>query len=155
MNLKKTHFRAHQYADLSVLMALAGLAAWYCLDAYRASTHIVNLILILPVAVLLLMLCLLEFIGQLIGKNKPLENLDPITSVIPVITLFSAYVLSLAWLGFDVGTFLFVALFLWLHGERRWQWAIGYGFVFAVLVALFFSSMLPYPMPMLLLPTEY
>ncbi len=46
-------------------------------------------------------------------------------------------------------------VFLWLHGERRLRWNIGYAICFAVLVSLLFSQMLPYPMPMLVLPSEY
>jgi putative tricarboxylic transport membrane protein len=33
--------------------------------------------------------------------------------------LFVLFVLSLEWLGFDVGTFVFISAFLWLNGERR------------------------------------
>jgi len=73
----------------------------------------------------------------------------------PVIGLFFAYVVSLKWLGFDAGTFLFVSLFLWFHGERRWPWAFGYGLCLAVVLSLFFSKMLPYPMPMLVFPSAY
>ena len=64
--------------------------------------------------------------------------------------LFSAYVLTLNWLGFDVGTALFVGAFLWLQGERRLRWLVGYSLAFALVLTLFFSRMLPYPMPTLL-----
>jgi hypothetical protein len=76
-------------------------------------------------------------------------------SVLPVIILFAVYVLSLEWVGFDVGTVLFVASFLFLQGERRVTWLIAYSLVFGILVALFFSYMLPYPMPMTFIATDY
>ena len=76
-------------------------------------------------------------------------------SMVPVILLFIAYVLSLDFLGFDVGTMLFIAGFLLLQGERRIKWIAGYSLSFSLLTALFFSTMLPYPMPMLLLASEY
>ena len=76
---------------------------------------------------------------------------QPETSTLPVILLFVGYVATLPWLGFDVGTFVFVALFLFLAGEQKWQWILGYSLTFAFSSALFFSNMLPYPMPLLLL----
>ena len=66
--------------------------------------------------------------------------------------LFSAYVLTLGWLGFDVGTALFVGAFLWMQGERRIAWLAGYAVAFSLALTLFFSKMLPYPMPALLVP---
>ena len=77
--------------------------------------------------------------------------MESVRGVAPAILLFCGYVLGLNWLGFDVGTFLFVSLFLLTHGESRWYWAVAYALVFACCIALFFSIMLPYPMPMLLL----
>ena len=148
-------FTRHQQADLLVLLALSGLVVWYLCDAYNASSHFANLILILPVSILVLVLCLIEFVSQLRGSHAPPPDLDPIASMLPVIFLFIAFVLSLEWLGFDVGTFVFIAAFLWIHGERRIIWILAYSISFALLMSIFFSAMLPYPMPMLLLPTAY
>lgn len=155
MNLKTQKFSRHQQADFLVLLALAGIVIWYLFDAYTASSHFANLILILPISILVLILCVIEFIRQLRGSHAPPPGLDPIASMLPVILLFVAFVLSLEWLGFDVGTFAFIAVFLWLHGERRIVWILGYSLSFAMLMSLFFSAMLPYPMPMLILPTAY
>ena len=78
---------------------------------------------------------------------------EPIRNVVPAMGLFAGYVLSLNWLGFDVGTFAFVVLFSRIYGECRWRWALGYGISLATLLSAFFSSMLPYRMPMLIFPT--
>jgi hypothetical protein len=145
----------HQQADIVILLALTGLVIWYLLDAYNASSHFANLILILPISILVLVLCTVEFISQLKGLHEPPPGLDPIASMLPVIVLFIGFVLSLEWLGFDLGTALFIAAFLWLHGERRLKWLFAYSISFALLMSLFFSAMLPYPMPMFFLPTAY
>ena len=136
-----------------VLAGLASFAIWYSVDTYQASSHTLNLILVLPVTLIVLALCLVEFLGQVFGKPPQKESSEPesVRGVVPVISLFTVYVLSLKWLGFDVGTALFVASFLWLHGERRLRWNIGYAICFSVLVSLLFSQMLPYPLPMLVL----
>ena len=155
----KGRFSGERLADFCVLLVLVVFVAWYLLDTYTASTHIMNLILVLPLAVLVLILCATELLTQL---KKPLttalgvaDEKESFLSVAPVMALFTAYVLSLHWLGFDVGTFAFIALFLWLHGEKRIVWVLAYSLAFSILVALFFSKMLPYPMPMLLFPSGY
>lgn len=143
-------------ADLLVLIGLALFSSWYLWEAWTASSQIENLIFILPIALLALILCSIEFIKQLfIKKEKAEPALDSALAVFPVMVLFAVYVLSLEWLGFDLGTVLFVAAFLLLQGERRPIWLIAYSLVFGALVALFFSNMLPYPMPMTFLATDY
>ncbi len=144
------------YADLAVLAGLVAFVLWYLADAWSASQSVENLILILPIAGLAVLLCTLDLINQLRkGPTEEHDSREPMVEIMPVMGLFAAYVLTLEWLGFDVGTLLFVSAFLWLQGERRKVWLLGYSLCFGLLVALFFSYMLPYPMPMLLLPTDY
>jgi putative tricarboxylic transport membrane protein len=151
--------RKNLVADLMVLIALALLTGWYLYDAYSASTHVMNLILIVPLSSAIFVLCSIEFVAQLRAPASPasgeLPEEPPLMSMVPVILLFIAYVLSLDFLGFDVGTMLFIAGFLLLQGERSIKWIAGYSLSFSLLTALFFSTMLPYPMPMLLLASEY
>ncbi len=142
----------HNLADLAVLLGLVAIVLWYALDAYTVSTQILNLILIVPVTSLVLILCGVQLVRQLTLGEPPSADLKPAAEAFPVIALFAAYVLTLPWLGFDVGTCLFIGLFLWFHGERRWPWLIAYSVVFASLATLFFSRMLPYPMPLLVFP---
>ena len=153
MSEKRKLLGGHQIADLSVLVALAGLVVWYFLDARSASTHILNLILILPFTVLTLVLCLVQFLRQLFGPPAKEHVVEPVKSVLTVIILFIVYTLTLPWLGFDVGTCLFIGAFLWFHGEHRWLWIAGYSVSFASVASLFFAAMLPYPLPMLVFPS--
>ena len=170
MNKIISRLTAHQIADFCLILVLASLAMVYLYDAYSASSHIMNLILILPVTVILLVLCIYEFVGQCLSnqqasiqingenehlKDSPEPSRESLSTVMPVILMFVFYVLTLEWLGFDFGTFLFVSVFLRYHGEIRWLWVIGYGFAFSLSTALFFSTMLPYPMPMLILQSAY
>jgi len=145
----------HKIADLLILIVLFSLVSWYAYDAYSASSHIVNLILILPVTAIVLVLCTVEFLSTLTAKALVEPEREAVASVLPVISLFVGYVLTLSWLGFDVGTFIFISLFMWLHGERRLVWVLGYSIAFATSISLFFAAMLPYPMPMLILSTAY
>jgi len=76
---------------------------------------------------------------------------DGAAGEIGVAALFAAYILSLPWLGFDVGTGIFLAVFLRMQGERRWTWLLGYSVAFALTLAYAFSRLLPYDMPLRLL----
>jgi len=142
-------------ADLLVLLLLLGLVAMYGIDAVRASTHILNLILVLPVMIVIAVLCAAQFVIDLKDFRQAPPPREPVRQVLPVMLLFAAYVLSLQWLGFDVGTFAFLCIFLWLHGERRLRWLLAYSICFAAVTTLLFAYMLPYPMPMLIFDTAY
>jgi len=125
----------------------------YCFDAVRASTDILNLIFVLPVTIIALLLCLIQFFLSVPRLRTESEPPESIADILPVVGLFAIYVISLRWLGFDVGTCLFLGIFLWLQGERRWQWLLGYSISLASALSIFFSKMLPYSMPMLILDT--
>ncbi len=142
-------------ADLIVLLVLASLVTAYGIDSYSASTEILNLILVLPLTIIVLVLCLIQFVVALRDSTNTPPARENVADVAPVIGLFAAYVISLNWLGFDVGTVLFVAAYLWLQGERRLPWLLGYSIALGFALAIFFSAMLPYPMPMLVLSTAY
>lgn len=143
-------------ADLAVLLALAALVGVYAYDALSASRAFLHLILVLPVSAGILILCLLQFARTLFapdpGSREEAGEPESTTDVAVVIGLFAGYVASLGWLGFDLGTCLFIAAFLRLHGERRWRWLLAYAIVFGLGLAGVFSALLPYPMPLRLLP---
>ena len=148
----------HQLFNLGILLALFLLTGAYLWDTWRASSRINNLIFVLPLTSLILVLCLTAFVrelasaGQVPGDQPEPDRESTETSTLAVVLLFVGYVLTLPWLGFDVGTFVFIAVFLRLAGERTWSWTLGYSLVFAFSSAMFFSYMLPYPMPLLLIP---
>ncbi len=62
MRIGKKAFSGHQLADLLVLVGLASFVLWYFVDTYKASSHTLNLILVLPVTLIVLALCLVEFL---------------------------------------------------------------------------------------------
>ncbi|QEW07357.1 tripartite tricarboxylate transporter TctB family protein [Nitrincola iocasae] len=141
--------------QLCMLLGLAGFTLWYLSDAIRVSFTTPNLLLILPVAVAVLILCVAELVISLWRGDlfEPVDD-DPIKEILPIIVLFAVYVLTLPWLGFDLGSILFVAIFLRMKNERNWFWVLGYSISFGLAIALFFALMLPYPMPMTFLPID-
>lgn len=150
MDQRSGTFGKRRIADLFVLLVLAAMTALYCYDAISASTHVYNLVMVLPLTVLVLGLCLAQFVVAVRSGEPEAESAENVRDVLPVMMLFTAYVVSLNWLGFDIGTLLFMAVFLWMQGERRWPWLIGYSVAFAFVLTYFFQQMLPYPMPTLI-----
>jgi len=148
-------FTKERLANSIVILCLATFVLWYAFDAHRASNSLDNMILILPVAAITLCLCIYDFFLGANNTKEKKQKQESIATVMPVMILFSLYVLTLEYVGFDVGTVLFIALFLFFHGETKWMWIAGYSLVFGLLIAYFFSLMLPYPMPMLIFPTDY
>ncbi len=148
-------FSKQRVANSIVILCLASFVIWYALDAHRASSSLENMILILPITAITLCLCLYDFFTHKDEIEDDKDKKEDITTVLPVIILFTLYVFTLEILGFDIGTVIFIALFLFFHGETRWTWILGYSLVYGFLISYFFSLMLPYPMPMLIFPTDY
>jgi len=141
--------------NFGVLLTITLFILWYLYDTYKASANIENLILIGPIAVVTLGLCVAEFIRYLREEEAQNNKKESIRDVLPVMVIFTGYILSLEFLGFDIGTTLFTAIFLKVHGETNWKMILIYSMFFGFLVSYFFSQMLPYPMPMSILPTDY
>ncbi|MDX1499296.1 MAG: tripartite tricarboxylate transporter TctB family protein [Woeseiaceae bacterium] len=155
MHEPATNGARRQIADIAVVALLGLLTGLYLWDAVRASTAFLHLILVAPLAVLILALCLLVLVRTL--ATRPAADAgaggaprDEAAGALIAIGLFTAFVAALPWLGFDGATFLFIAAFLRLHGESSWLRIVIYALAFSLGLALGFSALLPYPMPMLL-----
>ncbi len=153
----KVHF---DFPELGLAGFFLLLSCWYLTDSFLASSSVENLLLILPAATIVIVLCC-WIIGRTVYKfyksraddvadreaNKTEKK--PV-SVFGAMCILAGFVFSMDWIGFDVATFLFMAGLMFLQGERRIFWLGGFSLVFAILVSLFFEYMIPYPMPMLL-----
>ena len=97
-----------------------------------------------------------QFVAAITGRVTPAAAAgdagpEPVADAALVVVLFVAYVVTLGWLGFDVGTSLFIGVFLWAHGEHRWCWLLAYSIAFGFGLAWLFAAILPYSMPLLLI----
>lgn len=149
-----TSLSKEKLANSIVILCLATFVLWYAFDTHKASSSLDNIILVIPVAAITLCLCIYEFFTQK-DINKEEEPKDDFFSVIKAMSLFFIYILTLEYLGFDLGTIIFMAVFLYLHSEKRIVWVLAYSLVYGFVISYFFSQMLPYPMPMMFLPTDY
>jgi hypothetical protein len=171
-----THFRSRlDWGHLSLVLFFAAVTVAYLVDAWAASSSLRNLVLLVPASALSLALCALIAVDVLRGSGKfqagaqdagdetqaagagPVAEAIPSQSVVkrfkPValMVLFALYILTLPWLGFDVGSAAFVAAALLLDGERRLWLIAPVSMAFALGATLLFRWLLPYPMPTLLL----
>lgn len=140
---------------MALVAMFVGITAFYLFDAWQASSGVKNLILVLPAAVLTLILCGVVLAGIVRDAKREAaaeagEGGGRDGAPVLLMGLFAAYILGLPWLGFDVGTALFMAASLLVDGERRPLVVVAVPVVFAGLVTALFAWLLPYPLPTLL-----
>lgn len=171
-----THVRTRlDWGHLSLVLFFAAVTLAYLADAWTASSSLRNLVLLVPVSALSLVLCGLvvaDILGasgksragtQEAGHETPAAGAGPAPEATPrqsvierfkplaLMVLFALYILTLPWLGFDVGSAVFVAAALVLDGERRLWLIAPVSIAFALGATLLFHWLLPYPMPTLIL----
>ncbi len=150
-------------ADLTLALVIAAVVVWYMIDAYNASTKVANLLLIVPIGLIslaflagILIQIIPRFFAPTADKSSAGSsqtdaddnNEEGTEKIFPAMGLLALYVLALSFIGFDIATCLFVGAMLFVQGERRPFWLIGFPIIFSFLVSLFFVAMIPYPMPM-------
>lgn len=164
--MSSSHLRSQpDWGHLSLVLFFAGITIAYLADAWGASSSLRNLVLLVPVSLLSLVLCALVildiFRGASPARQGPQETAKDgeagSTSLVDryrpavLMALFALYILTLPWLGFDVGSAAFVAAALVLDGERR-LWLIALvSITFALTTTMLFRWLLPYPMQTLVL----
>lgn len=65
--------------------------------------------------------------------------------------LLTSYVALIPTIGFDLGSFLFICLALYLQSERRWWVILGFSFAVSALVVMVFVELLNIRLPTLLI----
>lgn len=164
--MSDTHRRARiDWGHIVLILFFAGITIAYFADAWEASASVRNLVLIFPASVLSLVLCVIVAVSVFREGSLPAEasaggdtdEAEVPTSFIDrfrpglLMALFALYVLTLPWLGFDVGSAVFVAAALLLDGERQLLRIAAVSIVFSFVATELFSWLLPYPMPLLIL----
>lgn len=148
------------WGHLALLALICIVVVAYLLDARATSLKVGNLALIQPAAIIALILAALvlpqcfrrtEADGADEQAEAPRESWRDLAKVAALAAAFGAFALSLETAGFDVATFVFVGLGLWICGERR-LWLIGlYSAVFTVVIVYGYQLLVPYPFPLLVL----
>jgi hypothetical protein len=148
--------RIVMWGHLALLGVMTVVVIGYLLDARATSLKINNLLLVQPAAILALILVAL-ILPQVFPKLPAADVPDKednrrarveVARVGLLAAAFGLFVFSLEAVGFDVATFCFVAIGLYVCGERR-LWVVGvYSAVFTALVVYGYQQLVPYPFPM-------
>lgn len=146
------------WGHLTLLLLICGVVVAYLLDARATSLKINNLLLVEPAAILALVLAAIVLPQCFTRKSEdddalapPTENWRNLAKVAALAAAFGAFALSLETAGFDAATFLFVALGLYICGERK-PWVIAlFSAVFTLVIVYGYQMLVPYPFPLLIL----
>ena len=147
------------WGHMALAVSITLFCIWYLFDARTASPNIQNMLLIFPATILAIALFLVIVAQEVkVSRVQGVEarsgaslsfhwpDLDRMR--LPLFMgLLGVYVFTMEGVGFDLATFLFLALSLALQGERRWIWLIGFSLVFALFVTWVFKAMIPEPIP--------
>ena len=144
------------WGHLALLLLICGVVVAYLLGARATSLKINNLLLVEPAAIIALILAAVV-LPQCFRRGAPeaddatappKENLRELGKVAALAAAFGAFALSLETVGFDVATFVFVALGLWICGERK-LWVIAlFSAVFTAIIVYGYQLLVPYPFPL-------
>lgn len=150
--------RAVDWGHLALLVVICTIVVAYLLDARATSLKMGNLLLVQPAAIVALVLAAMV-LPQCFRRREPepedaapqeekVKAPDDLLKVGLLAGAFGAMVFSLETVGFDVATFLFTAVGLWVCGERR-LWVIGlFSAIFTAAIIYGYQMLVPYPFPL-------
>ncbi|MEH6724903.1 MAG: tripartite tricarboxylate transporter TctB family protein [Hyphomicrobiales bacterium] len=154
MDVKKR--RIVEWGHLILICAMAAIMIGYLIDTRSVSLKLNNLMLVQPAALfglVLIALILPQIFPKVSEDDVPdaalrREKKIEVARVALLTAAFGVFVFSLETFGFDVATFVFVAIALYICGERKY-WLIGtYSLIFTIVVVLGYQQLVPYPFPM-------
>ena len=169
--------RSVSWGHLAFLAFVTAVVVAYLLDARSTSLSTNNILLVQPAAIIALVLVALALpqcfdrgdeagggSGEGGATSDPAAETDPVVEAAEpaderldllkvggLMALFGIYCTFLQQIGFDVATFLFVAIGLVICGERRLWLVAAFSAVFTVAVVYGYGALVPYPFPMRIL----
>jgi hypothetical protein len=143
------------WGHLALIAGIAGLVIYYWLDVRSVSLRPTNLLMIQPGALFALLMAALVvpqcFHRVPEGEEPERESLGTLGRVFALMAAFVAFALSLEHVGFDIGTFVFMAVGLFICGERNWLLNLGFSAAFTVFIVWGYGAITPFPFPLTLL----
>ena len=142
------------FGHAALVISILAFHVWFTIDAWQASAKFENLMLVVPLTGLAFVLGLFILFGIVRrGALRHPEDIPrPIDRRIPLLMLaLCAYVAGLITVGFDLSTFLFLAISLWLLGERRTWLILVYSATITAFCVFGLRAMVSIPVPTLLI----
>lgn len=144
------------WGHLVLLVVITSVVVFYWLDARAESLRANNLLLVQPAAIFALLLVLLV-LPQCFRRVDPLApdaaqtDFSELGKVALLAAAFGGFAFSLEAVGFDVSTFVFMLVALYICGERRWYVIVPFSAVFTVLLIYGYGALIPFPFSLTLL----
>lgn len=142
-------------AEVAFAALIAAVVVWYVWDAASASTRLGNLILIAPAAVLAFVALACVVVGvvrrdQDVADEETSERSDTGEASLerfkPLIYLlvFVLYIASMSMIGFDLATFLFIAVTMLVSRRSGWIEILTVSVIGAAVITYGFKALIPY-----------
>lgn len=166
---QKTQGLRIDWGPICFVLSIALISSLYLIDTVSVSTNRNNVILVLPLSALIIGLCSVVIVRNIHWGKKDSQHTRPANSepsessaevsqsprdmlrALALLSLLGGYVLTFEWIGFDVATFIFIALSLLLLGHRKPWFVFTYSLIFTLVVIGGAMALLSYPMPMTIL----
>jgi len=143
------------WGHLALLAFVAGVVLFYWLHVRAVSLRPTNLLMIQPASILALVLVALVvpqcFRRAAEGEVVEREQVDGLGQVFLLMASFVTFALLLEWAGFDVATFGFMVVGLFICGERNWLLNLGFSAFFTALLVWGYGAITPFPFPLRIL----
>jgi hypothetical protein len=143
------------WGHLALVAAIVGVILYYWLDVRSVSLRPTNLLMIEPGAIFALLMAALVlpqcFRRVPEGAEDAPEDLGALGRVFALMGTFIAFVLSLEKVGFDIATFAFMVIALFICGERNWLLNLGFSAAFTLFIVWGYGAITPFPFPLTLL----
>lgn len=145
------------WGHLILLTVIVGVIIAYLLDARATSLRVNNLLLVQPAAILGLILAAFVLPGIFPRKDAPEasetagETKGDLFRVFVLIAALAGLAFTLEIIGFDIATFLFMVVGLFICGERRWWVILSFSAIFTVFLIYGYGTITPFPFPLTIL----
>ena len=143
------------WGHLLLLLGIAAVVIAYLLSARARSLNIQNLLLVQPAAIIALLL-VLAIVPQCFRRDAaaavdegPVVRRAKLIELLKVGAMaagFGAFAFSLERIGFDIASYFFLAVGLYICGERRWWVLLVYPALFTAVLIWGFRMLIPYPL---------
>lgn len=147
-----------QWGHFLFLAVVLVYLVFYLWDSWKAAPNFGNLIFILPATVFCILAVLMIAFRQVADRDaspavtEEQSDGDKPNWTLPLcIVIFGIYVFTMAYIGFDVATFLFVIAGSVLLGERRPIFTLIYAAIFTAITVYGLKAMITAPIPTMVL----
>lgn len=146
--------RTFPWGNVLFSLTLACVFFYYARDVHAAARGPTDWVLIIPVAGIgiasLIVVAGTKIVDWYREQSQAAETSVKRQTLI-FMALLGVYIVTLPVAGFDLGSFIFLALALYIQGERRWWVLLGSGALVSILITLVFVELLNVRLPTLLL----